>query len=74
MVGSPQNLETEGITMPRLAFFYDLMVNVLTLGREKGLRREIMEHAEISSGQRVLDVGCGTGTLAIMASEFDRVL
>jgi ubiquinone/menaquinone biosynthesis C-methylase UbiE len=63
------NLETEGITLPRMAVFYDLLVGVLTLGRDRRFRREIVELAGIGPGERVLDVGCGTGTLAITASE-----
>jgi ubiquinone/menaquinone biosynthesis C-methylase UbiE len=38
-----------------------------TLLREDSLRREILAHAAIGSGCRVLDVGCGTGTQAILA-------
>jgi ubiquinone/menaquinone biosynthesis C-methylase UbiE len=55
--------------MPRMAAFYDLMVSVLTLGRERRFRREILELVGIAPGQRVLDVGCGTGTLALLAKE-----
>ncbi len=34
--------------------------------REDRLRREILERAEIASRDRVLDVGCGTGTQALL--------
>jgi ubiquinone/menaquinone biosynthesis C-methylase UbiE len=48
---------------------YDRLLSVLTLGMEGRVRRRIIDAAEISPGQRVLDVGCGTGTLAIEAAK-----
>lgn len=35
--------------------------------RETRLKTEMIQHAAIGAGTRVLDVGCGTGTLTIMA-------
>lgn len=34
--------------------------------RETKFKSDLVEQAQISNGSRVLDVGCGTGTLAIM--------
>ncbi len=48
---------------------YDRLLSVLTLGQEARFRRRIIESAELSTGHRVLDVGCGTGTLAIEAAK-----
>lgn len=53
----------------RMAGHYDLMVNLLLFGREKAFRNNIMRLAAIPTGATVLDVGCGTGTLALMAKE-----
>ena len=48
---------------------YDLLVWVLTLGRERALRERLVELARLESGESVLDVGCGTGALAIAAKD-----
>jgi len=52
-----------------MAAFYDAMVFALTLGREQRMRREILALARVAPGERVLDAGCGTGTLALLARE-----
>ena len=46
---------------------YDLLVWLLTLGHEGAFRERLLEPANLRPGERVLDVGCGTGTLAIAA-------
>ena len=46
---------------------YDLLVWVLTLGRERALREGLVQLARLESGESALDVGCGTGALAIAA-------
>lgn len=47
--------------------FFDLVVR--TTMRETRFKRELLDHAAIQPGHRVLDLGCGTGTLAILAKE-----
>jgi ubiquinone/menaquinone biosynthesis C-methylase UbiE len=47
---------------------YDLLAWLLTHGRERELRERILGFADLRHGEAVLDVGCGTGTLAIAAS------
>jgi ubiquinone/menaquinone biosynthesis C-methylase UbiE len=46
---------------------YDPMVRVL--GREKKFRGLLLAQAGIGSGDRVLDVGCGTGSFAVLVKE-----
>ena len=46
---------------------YDWLVWLLTLGRERRFRERLLRPARLERGESVLDVGCGTGTLAIAA-------
>src|SRR3954465_15785716 len=42
---------------------YDPIVALTS--REGGFKRRLLEHARIKDGESVLDLACGTGTLAI---------
>ena len=46
---------------------YDFLVWLFTLGGEKRLRERMLRLARLQPGEDVLDVGCGTGSLAILA-------
>jgi ubiquinone/menaquinone biosynthesis C-methylase UbiE len=46
---------------------YDLLVWLVTLGRERVFREKVVRLARLQPGESVLDVGCGTGSLAIAA-------
>lgn len=47
---------------------YDLVAWLFTHGRERQLREEMIALAGLRAGEAVLDIGCGTGTLAIAAA------
>jgi ubiquinone/menaquinone biosynthesis C-methylase UbiE len=47
------------------ARFYDLAGKLCTLGRDRAIRQKFVDLAAPQPGEQVLDVGCGTGTLAI---------
>lgn len=48
---------------------YDWLARTITLGGERRFRRRTVDLAELKSGDVVLDVGCGTGTLLMEAAK-----
>ncbi len=60
--------QTRGIVM-NWGGFYDLVMWFLTLGKESVLRQNIANLIAYQPGENVLDVGCGTGSLALVAKE-----
>jgi ubiquinone/menaquinone biosynthesis C-methylase UbiE len=49
------------------ARFYDLLAWLMMRGREGVFRQKVVDLARLQAGESVVDVGCGTGTLAIAA-------
>lgn len=58
---------TKGLVLHGEARYYDVLAWLLTLGRERAFRERLVELAALEAGETVLDVGCGTGSLAIAA-------
>ena len=46
---------------------YDPLVRIL--GRESVLKGQLIEQADLDGCRRVLDLGCGTGTLAVLVKQ-----
>jgi ubiquinone/menaquinone biosynthesis C-methylase UbiE len=55
--------KNRGISLNRFSSYYDLV----TPAERSRFRRKQVTLGGIRSGERVLDVGCGTGSLAILA-------
>jgi len=60
--------QTEG-RMIRWAAYYDAFTNILTLGHIGMLRSMTIEKSQLKPGEKVLDVGCGTGGVTIPAKQ-----
>jgi ubiquinone/menaquinone biosynthesis C-methylase UbiE len=64
--GAGEGPATQGKVL-HSAFWYDVLVWIVTRGKERAFRDGMIDAARIEPGQSVLDVGCGTGALAIAA-------
>ncbi len=64
---------TRGYTI-HWAWAYDASLQVLSMGRERTFRRNTLALASLGPGLRLLDVGCGTGSLAIAAKRGEPTL
>ena len=61
-----QPAQTEG-SLIRWAGFYDFVTKFMLLGHAGMLRRTTVDQALIQPGDSVLDVGCGTGDVTLLA-------
>ncbi len=61
--------ETKGHTIHSWAKYYDRVVGIISLGRERKFRQAALELVDIEPGMNILDVGCGTGSLTIAAKQ-----
>jgi len=52
----------------RIARRYDLMNRLMTAGQDTRWRREVIGRSQIQAGERLLDLGAGTGDLARLAA------
>jgi ubiquinone/menaquinone biosynthesis C-methylase UbiE len=66
--GTEGTIGTRGFVLHRAAG-YDLLVWLITHGRERAFRERLVDLAHLSSGETILDVGCGTGSLAMVAKQ-----
>ena len=57
--------EYVGRTLDHVAGVYDVLSPLMLFGVEKRLSRKVIAMLELQGDERVLDIGCGTGTLTI---------
>src|SRR5215207_6520679 len=60
--------QTEG-RLIRWASLYDTFANIMTFGHIRLLRTMTVDQAQLRLGEKVLDVGCGTGGVTIPAKQ-----
>ena len=64
-----KSVPTRGRTLDHAAFVYDFFEPILLLGKQAEYDRHILSLLELSSSDRVLDLGCGTGVLTSMIAD-----
>ena len=64
-----KSIPTRGRTLDHAAKVYDLFEPVVLLGRQAEYDHTIVRLLELKEGDRILDLGCGTGVLTRMIAD-----
>lgn len=62
-------IETRGRHLNHVAWLYDPIMERLSFGRERKFRETTMAVMAFSATDRILDIGCGTGSLTLLVAE-----
>jgi len=59
---------TRGRDLDHVAWLYDPVLEGLSFGRERRFREKTLAHMTFAPTDRILDVGCGTGSLTLLVA------
>ena len=62
-------IRTKGKVISRLARIVDFAENLIFLGRLEQVWQRLIDKAALSHGERVIDVGCGTGKVSLLVAD-----
>ncbi len=60
--------KTRGRDLDHVAWLYDPIIEGLSFGRERKFREKTLDYMEFAPTARILDVGCGTGSLTLLVA------
>lgn len=61
-------IPTRGRHLNHVAALYDPLIETLSFGREQRFRELSLRHMAVRPDDRILDIGCGTGSLTLLAA------
>lgn len=64
-----KSVPTRGRTLDYASFVYDIFEPIFLLGKQAEYDRQIVSLLELHQGDRILDLGCGTGVLTRMIAD-----